>query len=278
MIEPKSPEMPVKRQCALLSISRATAYYKPAGPSEEEILIKNLIDRIYTEEPCFGARRICKRLRNKYHIEIGRKRVRRYMREMGIDAVYPGPNLSKRNKQHYIYPYLLRKLLITHNNHVWGIDLSYIGTKTGWMYLVVIIDWHSRFIVGWALSNTMHVSFVTEALEKAIRRHGKPDIINSDQGSHFTCPAYIDLVKSHETIKISMNGRGRATDNAITERFIRNLKHEHLHLHEIDSGRDAYRLIDQYMLKYNWQREHQSLNYLKPCDIYHSALSKPQAG
>jgi putative transposase len=190
------------------------------------------------------------------------------MREMGIDAIYPGPNLSKRCKQHYTYSYLLRKVPITHNNHVWGIDLSYIGTETGFMYLVVIIDWYSRFVVGLGLSNTMHVEFVKAALERAFKEHGTPDIINSDQGSHFTCPGYIDLIKSKETIKISMNGKGRATDNAITERFFRNLKQEELYREEVHNGKEAYKLIEQYIRKYNWTREHQSLGYRTPAQIY----------
>jgi putative transposase len=180
----KEEKLPIKTQCKLLSISRSTAYYKPLGPNSEEIGIKNLIDKIYTAEPTYGARRISNTLRTKYGKHIGRKKVRTYMREMGIDAIYPGPNLSKRCKEHYTYPYLLRKVPILHNNQVWGIDLSYIGTETGFMYLVAIIDWHSRFIVGWGLSNTMHVEFVKNALEKAFREHGTPEVINSDQGSH----------------------------------------------------------------------------------------------
>ena len=266
--EKKEEKMPIKRQCELLSISRSTAYYKTLGISSDEIRIKNLIDRIYTAEPTYGTRRISHMLQTKYGENAGRKRVRTYMREMGIDAIYPGPNLSKRCKQHHTYPYLLRKVPITHNNHVWGIDLSYIGTETGFMYLVVIIDWNSRFVVGWGLSNTMHVDFVKAAVEKAFREHGTPLIMNSDQGSHFTCPAYIDLLKSQGSIKISMNGKGRATDNAITERFFRNLKQEELYREEVYNGRDAYRLIDGYIRKYNWERGHQSLDYRTPAQAY----------
>jgi len=267
----------IKTQCQLLSISRSTAYYRPSGPRSDDIRIKNLIDRIYTAEPTYGARRISNTLRTKHGVDIGRKKVRTYMREMGIDAICPGPNLSKRCKQHHTYPYLLRKVPVLHNNHVWGIDLSYIGTETGFMYLAVIIDWYSRFVVGWSLSNTMHVSFVKEAVEKAFKEHGTPLIMNSDQGSHFTCPAYIDLLKSKETIKISMNGKGRATDNAITERFFRNLKQEELYREEIHNGKDAYRLIENYIRKYNWERGHQSLNYSTPAQIYMSSETVQKA-
>ncbi len=193
------------------------------------------------------------------------------MREMGIDAIYPGPNLSKRCKQHHTYPYLLRNVQAAHNNHIWGIDLSYIGTETGFMYLVVIIDWHSRFIVGWGLSNTMSVDFVISAIVNAFKEHGTPMIMNSDQGSHFTCQAYIDLLKATETVKISMNGKGRATDNAITERFIRNLKQEKLYREEIHDGKDAYSMINEYIHKYNWVRRHQSLEYEIPAAVYYRA-------
>lgn len=273
----RTQRLPIKTQCQLLSISRSTAYYKPLGPNSEEIRIKNLIDKIYTDEPTYGARRISNTLRTKHSVDIGRKKVRTYMREMGIDAIYPGPNLSKRCRQHHTYPYLLRKVPILHNNQVWGIDLSYIGTETGFMYLVVIVDWYSRFVVGWGLSNTMHVEFVKTALEKAFKEHGTPEVINSDQGSHFTCPGYIDLIKSKETIKISMNGKGRATDNAITERFFRNLKQEELYREEVQNGRDAYRLIDRYIRKYNWERGHQSLDYSTPSQVYLSLETAPKA-
>jgi putative transposase len=282
MIEWEEPEkeearIPIKRQCQLLSLSRSTAYYRPLGASPEEIRIKNLIDRIYTAEPTYGARRISNTLKTKYGENTGRKKARTYMREMGIDAIYPGPNLSKRCKQHYTYPYFLRKVPIMHNNHVWGIDLSYIGTETGFMYLVAIVDWHSRFVVGWSLSNTMNVGFVKKAIEKAFQEHGTPLIMNSDQGSHFTCPAYIDLLKSKESIKISMNGKGRATDNAITERFFRNLKQEELYREEVHNGKDAYRLIDNYIRKYNWDRGHQSLGYRTPAQVYLNLRSEEEA-
>ena len=164
-----------------------------------------------------------------------------------------------------------------HNNHVWGIDLSYIGTETGFMYLVAIVDWHSRFVVGWSLSNTMNVGFVKKAIEKAFQEQGTPLIMNSDQGSHFTCPAYIDLLKSKESIKISMNGKGRATDNAITERFFRNLKQEELYREEVHNGKDAYRLIDNYIRKYNWDRGHQTLGYRTPAQVYLNLRSEEEA-
>jgi putative transposase len=267
MIERDNKEIPINRQCKLLGVSRSIAYYKPVPLSEEEIKIKNAIDRIYTDHPYYGCRRIQNQLKDRYGICISRKKVQRYMREMRIDAIYPGLNLSKKSKQNYIYPYLLRNLQITHKNQVWGIDLTYIGLSKGWMYLVVIIDWYSRFLVGWGLSNTLHVNFVLEALKKAFTRYGIPEIINSNQGSHFTSKDYTSLLKERE-IKISMNGKGRATDNAITERFIRNLKHEKLYLMELENGHQVSKAISSYITEYNFIRRHQGINDMKPSELY----------
>lgn len=189
------------------------------------------------------------------------------MREMGIAAIYPGPNLSRRNLQHRIYPYLLRGVKAEYPNQVWGIDLTYVGMSRGWMYLVIIIDWHSRMVVGHAYSNTLHVGFVIECVKEAIRRHGHPQIMNSDQGAHFTSDEYINLLKK-ESIRISMNGRGRSTDNAITERFIRSLKQERLYLEEFEDARQLKRITSDYIDDYNWQRPHQSLGYKTPSSVY----------
>ncbi|MCR4443535.1 MAG: IS3 family transposase [Peptococcaceae bacterium] len=259
----------VKRQCELLGVSRSTVYYQPKklfGPGPEEIRIKNAIDRIWTNKPYFGYRRIRAALKGE-QIFIGKKRLIRYMREMGITAIYPGPNLSRRNLQHRIYPYLLRGVNAECPNQVWGIDLTYVGMRRGWMYLVVIIDWYSRMVVGHAYSNTLHVGFVIECVKEAIRRHGHPQIMNSDQGSHFTSDDYINLLKK-ESIRISMNGRGRFTDNAITERFIRSLKQERLYLEEFEDPRQLKRITSEYIDDYNWQRPHQSLGYKTPSDVY----------
>lgn len=191
------------------------------------------------------------------------------MREMGITAIYPGPNLSRRNQQHRIYPYLLRGIKAGYQNHVWGIDLTYVGMHKGFMYLAVIIDWHSRMIVGHAYSNTLHAGFVAECVKEAVRRHGHPQIMNSDQGAHFTSDEYVQLLKA-EGIRISMNGRGRSTDNAITERFIRSLKQEKLYLEEIEDARHLKRITALYIDEYNWQRPHQSLGYKTPAKVYYN--------
>lgn len=203
----------------------------------------------------------------KGHI-ISRHRVRRYMEEMCIYAFYPGPNLSKRDLAARTYPYLLRKVVINRNNQAWGIDITYCGTPNGFVYLVAIIDWHSRFIVGWSISNTITTDFVVRTVNEAIRVHGKPEIINSDQGSQFTSKDYIDCIKSHETIKISMDGKGRATDNAYIERFFRNFKWERMYLERPETVRELKALVTEYMEHYNYDRPHQSLEYCNPADVY----------
>jgi putative transposase len=264
--------MSVKRQCKLLNLPRSTAYYQSKAatdPSQEEIDIKNKIDRIHYDEPSYGCRRIANELKLLGY-EIGRKRTRRYMEEMGIIAFYPGPNLSKRDLKARTYPYLLRGVPITHVNHVWGIDITYCGTPSGFIYLVVIIDWYSRLIVGYAMSNTLQTDFVARAVREAIEAHGRPEIINSDQGSQFTSKEYLNCIKSYETIKISMDGKGRATDNARTERFFRNYKWERLYLECPETVLELKQLTKKYIQHYNWKRGHQSLKYGTPASIYYA--------
>lgn len=259
---------------------RSNFYYRSRvapGPDLEEVRIKNAIDKIWTKNPSYGCRRIRQRLREIYQIDIGKRRLRRYMQEMGIVVIYPGPNLSKRNLKHRTYPYLLRDVKPELPNHVWGIDLTYVGMARGWMYLVVIIDWASRIIVGHAYSNTMHSGFIIECVREAIKQHGKPFIINSDQGAQFTSDSYINFIKSQE-IKISMNGRGRATDNAITERFIRNLKQEKLQLVEFNDGHQLRKITAEYIAEYNWERPHQSLDYRTPAEVYYNTKIYQNAG
>jgi putative transposase len=216
-------------------------------------------------------------LKEFHQINIGKRRLKRYLQEMGITVIYPGPNLSKRNLQHRTYPYLLRNVKPEDPNHVWGIDLTYVGMSRGWMYLVIIIDWASRMIMGHVFSNTLHSGFIIEALRDSIKKHGKPFIINSDQGAQFTSDNYINFLKS-EKIKISMNGRGRATDNAITERLIRTLKQEQLHLVEYDDGLQLRKIVSDYIAKYNWGRPHQSLNYQAPGKVYFNTTHYQHAG
>jgi putative transposase len=270
LIDFDSKELTVKHQCQLLNLSRSTAYYeiKMHEPDQEEISIKNAIDRIHFDEPAYGCRRIRKELEG-YGFFIGIKRTRRYMREMGIIAFYPGPNLSKRDLQARTYPYLLRGVSITHRNQVWGIDITYCGTPKGFMYLVVIIDWYSRFVVGWSLSNTMKTDFIIRTVEKAVQAHGMPKIINSDQGSQFTSKDYIDCIKKYESIKISMDGRGRAKDNARTERFFRSYKWERLYLLYPETVPELKQMTKLYMHHYNWKRPHQALEDKTPAAVHY---------
>lgn len=269
LIDFDSKELTIKHQCELLNLPRSTAYSatKVHEPDQEEIDIKNAIDRIHFDEPAYGCRRIRKVLEEYGHF-IGLKRTRRYMQEMDIIAFYPGPNLSKRDLQTRTYPYLLRGVSITRRNQVWGIDITYCGTPKGFMYLVVIIDWYSRFVVGWALSNTMKTDFIVRTVEKAIQEHGKPDIINSDQGSQFTSKDYIDCIKNYQTIKISMDGRGRARDNARTEHFFRNYKWERLYLLYPETVAELKQMTKLYMRHYNWKRPHQALEDKTPAALH----------
>ena len=254
----------------MLSLARSTAYYPYAEfeVSAEEITIKNAIDRIHYKEASYGVRRIKKELHILGFTRIGKRLVRRYMDEMCICVFYPGPNLSKRDKQSKTYPYLLRNLTINRPNQVWGIDISYLGTPEGFLYLVAIIDWHSRFIVGWSISNTMQSDFVVRTVKTAVEIYGKPEIINSDQGSQFSSTAYINCIKSLETVRISMDGRGRATDNIMIERFFRSFKWERLYLLCPETVREVKEMTVEYMEHYNCGRYHQGLGEATPISIY----------
>ncbi len=216
-------EIPLRMQAELLGHNRSGLYYKPKPPSEEEVALKRAIDEIYTEHPYYGSRRITAALRRQGFV-VNRKAVQRHMREMGLEAVYPGPNLSRRSQQHRVYPYLLRGMVITAPNQVWGTDITYIRLARGWLYLVALLDWHSRYVVSWELSDPLDVEFVLSAVQNGFVK-ARPEILNSDQGSQFSSPAYIRLVQGGG-VRISMDGRGRAIDNVFTERLWRTLKYE----------------------------------------------------
>ena len=266
----KDPHLTIKAQAGLLGVNRTVLYNPAKKPSELEVKIKHLIDKIHTGKPYKGTRRIRDDINDmKLGFRVNRKRIQHYMREMGIQVIYPGPNLSKRNRAQYVYPYLLRDVKPAHPNHVWGIDITYCPMQGGWMYLVAIIDWYSRKIVGYELSQTIDKKFVLKAVTDAISRHGAPVILNSDQGSQFTSPDYIDTLKQHG-IKISMNGKGRALDNAITERFFRTIKWEDIYIMQYETPRALRRGIDAFIRDYNSERGHQSLNKQKPDDVYYT--------
>jgi putative transposase len=265
LIERGNSELSLTTQADLLSISRSSLYYKAAAPSPREVAVKHRIDEVYTKYPFYGSRRITELLRREGQ-RIKRETVRQYMREMGIQGICPGPNTSKRSLAHRIYPYLLRHTRASYPNHVWGIDLTYIRLEGGWMYLVAVIDWYSRYVVSWELDSTMGIAFVIEAVDKALQQ-ARPIIWNSDQGAHFTSAQYIGRLAG-AGIQISMDGKGRALDNIFTERFWRSIKYEEVYLHSYTSPKEARQGISRYMNFYNHERLHQALAYRTPAEVY----------
>lgn len=258
-------ELPLNEQAQLLSLSRSSLYYKPREPTAEEIAIKHRIDEIYTECPFYGSRRITAVL-NREGAVIERKTVKRHMREMGIAGICPGPNLSRRNLLHRVYPYLLRNIAAGYPNHVWGIDITYIRLLPGWMYLTAVLDWHSRFVVSWELDQSLEIDFVLEAVERALEK-AQPLIWNSDQGSHFTSPQYIERLES-ANVQISMDGKKRALDNIFNERLWRTIKYESVYIQEYRSPKEARQILTRYLDFYNNERPHQSLDYQTPAEVY----------
>ena len=264
LIERESKIIPVGRQAELLGIARSTVYYEPrVDPYSLELM--HLIDEVYTKTPFYGSRRIREILKRKGYL-INRKRIQRLMRLMGIEAIYPKRNLSKPHPCHKIYPYLLRNKRIEEVNQVWGADITYIRMKHGWLYLVAIMDWVSRYVLSWNLSITLEVDFCIRALGKALDI-ASPEIFNSDQGSQFTSVSFLECLEK-SNIQISMDGRGRAMDNIFTERLWRSVKYEEVYLNDYATVSEARQGIGNYMDLYNQERPHQSLNYRTPAEVY----------
>jgi putative transposase len=266
MIDINSSNLSIALQCDLLFINKSTYYYKQRGLTERDLEIMKIIDEIYTQHPYFGARRMSKHL-EPYGIMLGRKAVSRYYRIMAIEALYPKMNLSKRNQAHKIYPYLLRGVDITKVNQVWSTDITYIRMTQGFVYLVAVIDWFSRYILSWRISISLDADFCIEALEDAIEKYGQPDIFNTDQGSQFTSKNFIAVLTEHE-IQISMDGKGRALDNVFIERFWRSLKQEKIYMIILNTVKEAKNAITDYINFYNKKRMHQSLEYLTPEQVH----------
>ena len=266
MIDINSSNLSIALQCDLLFINKSTYYYKKRGLTERDLEIMKIIDEIYTQHPYFGARRMSKHL-EPYGIMLGRKAVSRYYRIMAIEAVYPKMNLSKRNQAHKIYPYLLRGVDITKVNQVWSTDITYIRMTQGFVYLVAVIDWFSRYILSWRISISLDADFCIEALEDAIEKYGQPDIFNTDQGSQFTSKNFIAVLTERE-IQISMDGKGRALDNVFIERFWRSLKQEKIYMIILNTVKEAKNAITDYINFYNKKRMHQSLEYLTPEQVH----------
>lgn len=267
LVDWEDRELPLTVQAELLSVSRASLYYQPVAPSAEEIALKHRIDELYTDYPFYGSRRITAHLRREGHV-INRKQVQRHMREMGLVAIYPGPNLSKRQHAAQVYPYLLRGVTATAPNHIWGIDITYIRLQHGWLYLVAVLDWFSRYVISWELDQTLEMRFVLQAVERALAQ-ATPQIWNSDQGSHFTSPQYLQRLQQAD-VRISMDGKGRALDNIFNERLWRSVKYEEVYLHEYTSPRHARQRLTTYFDFYNHVRPHQSLADYTPAELYHA--------
>ena len=275
-------ELPISlnKQCKLLNISKSSLYYQPVKKfsSEGELELLNAINDIYSEFPYYGTRRIVTALQNM-GINIGRKLVRSAMKYMGIEALYPKPRTTIPNKQHYKYKYLLgqfkndkNQVIIDTPNQVWSTDITYIKLEKGHVYLAAIIDWNTKKILSWKLSNTMDVSLTTSILNEALSLYPKPEIFNTDQGSQYTAQAHVDILKAHD-IKISMDGKGRATDNICIERFWRSIKYEEIYLNDYKSMYELRDSIDNYMKKYNRRRLHSALGNKTPNEVYFKAIN-----
>jgi putative transposase len=259
------------RQCELAGVSRATMYahQKPKMAAEDDVLLSRMLDEQYTACPYYGTRRMAVIISALVGFAVNRKRIQRLMQAMGLQGMAPGPNTSRAHPQHPVYPYLLRGLEVTHPNQVWSTDITYIRLAKGFVYLVAVMDWYSRKVLSWRISNSMDASFCVDCLEEALRNFGKPDICNSDQGSQFTSADYTGVL-NREEIKISMDGRGRAFDNIFVERLWRNVKYEDVYLKGYATVGELLLGLSDYFMRYNSQRPHQSLQYKTPDVVYAS--------
>jgi putative transposase len=265
-VEPGHPEISLRRQCALLGVNRSGLYYQPAGEGAENLRLMRLIDEEYTQRPFYGSRRMAVWLRERGYA-VNRKRVARLMEVMEIEAVYPKPKLSRPGEEHKIYPYLLEGVEVTRVNQVWSTDITYIRMAEGFLYLVAVMDWFSRFVLSWTLSLTLEVGFCLEALKRALERGRRPEIFNSDQGSQFTTEKFTGELEAHG-IAVSMDGRGRCLDNIFIERLWRSLKYEEVYLKDYRLVPEARAGIGNWFRFYNHERPHQALGYRTPAGLY----------
>jgi putative transposase len=263
-------DLPLAKQCRILKLSRSSQYYQPVPVSDIDLRLMRAIDEIHLKRPFFGSRRIRDSLNDLGHA-VGRDHVRTLMQKMGIEALYRKPNLSRANRAHKVYPYLLRDLKIERANQVWATDITYIPMAKGFAYLIAVMDWHSRRVLSWRLSNTLDTSFCVEALEEAIRRYGRPEIFNTDQGCQFTSAEFTGVLQANG-IQISMDGKGRWIDNVFVERLWWSLKYEDVYLRAYDSMSEARQRIGTWFEFYNTQRRHQNLNRQTPDQMYWATL------
>lgn len=276
MIEPNLPGLSVAKQCALLSISRSSYYYEPKGETDLNLELMCQIDKQFLETPFYGVRQMTWHLRNDDHL-VNEKRIRRLMRLMGLMPIYQKPNTSKAAKGHKIYPYLLRGLRVDRPNQVWAADITYLPMRRGFLYLVAIMDWHTRKVLAWRISNTLEADFCVEALNEAVHKFGPPEIMNTDQGSQFTSFAWTDRLR-RSGVRISMDGKGRFLDNIFVERLWRSLKYECVYLHAWETGSEAKAGVGKWIEFYNRKRPHSALGGKPPAVVYWQRTEIMQPG
>ena len=268
LIEPHPAPLSVHRQCQLLGLARSSFYYRPEAPDRLTLELMNAIDRIYTEHPVYGVRRICAALRRDGY-PVNPKRVHRLMKALGLQAIYPRPRPTTPNPQHRVYPYLLRGVTVNRPDQVWCSDITYLPMPSGFVYLVAVMDWFSRYVLAWRVSNTLDAAFCLEALEEALSQ-GRPEIFNTDQGAQFTSTAFTGRVEAAGA-RVSMDGRGRVLDNILIERLWRSLKYEDIYLKAYDTVPELIEGVAAYFRFYNLERPHQAFDYETPSDVYHRA-------
>lgn len=269
LIEINHPEISIRRQCELLQLNRSSYYYhpRPYTVSDDDLFLMNEIDQLYVDFPFYGTRKMAEHLGRKLDRKLGRKKVRRLMSLLGLQAIYAKPSTSQPHPDHYVYPYLLKGITAGYPNHIWGTDITYIRVKNSWMYLVAIMDWYSRYVVAWELGDTLEADFCVRNLQRALET-AIPLYHNSDQGSQFTSQEYINALKTNPQVKISMDGRGRYLDNIFTERLWRSVKQEEIYLHDYYCPAEVRQGLTRYFYKYNYERVHEALNYSVPVEIY----------
>jgi len=271
LVDRADPVLSIVAQCRLLKIARSTLYYRPAPVSEDDLAVMRRLDELYLATPFYGTRRMVAVLRREGW-SVNRKRVRRLMRLMGLEAIYQKPNTSRRQPEHKVYPYLLRGLPIEQPNQVWCADITYIPMAKGFVYLVAVMDWFSRRVLAWRLSITMETDFCVEALQEAMARHGQPEIFNTDQGVQFTSAGFLDELQTRG-VRISMDGRGRFLDNIFIERLWRSLKYEDIFIKAYETVTAVRAGVDGWLTFYNDQRPHQALGYLTPRAVYEAGAA-----
>jgi putative transposase len=268
LVEVNHPELSVRRQCELLGLARSTFYYEPSGETPENLRLMRLIDELYTGCPFYGSRKITEELTRRGE-EVNRKRVQRLMREMGLEAIYPKPRLSAAGRGHKIYPYLLRGVKIERPDQVWSADITSVPLPSGFMYLAAVIDWYSRYVLAWRLSNTLDGAFCLEMREEALKG-GRPEVFHTDQGVQFTAEAFTGRLIS-AGVAVSMDGRGRALDNVFVERLWRTVKYEDIYIRGYERVAELLEGLTRYFAFYNQERLHQSLGYATPGEVYRRA-------